>query len=86
VNRRGHDIWSAVLLGSIRTAEVTPASSVRRAARRGSADRVREVFQHPIVRPIVLSHMVWSISAGSSSRCTRVLLRELRLSEGDVRA
>jgi MFS family permease len=77
-------VWSAVLLGRIRTAEPPPADDG--ASRRIGADlRIgfREVFRHPIVRPIVLSHMVWSISSGFFlALYTLFCLRELRLSEG----
>jgi MFS family permease len=77
-------VWSAVLLGSIRAPEVKPADSgpPRRA---GEDLRIgfREVFRHPIVRPIVLSHMVWSISGGFfMALYTLFCLRELGLSEG----
>jgi MFS family permease len=77
-------VWSAILLGRIRTAELPPADDGE--PRRISEDlRIgfREVFRHPIVRPIVLSHMVWSISGGFFlALYTLFCLRELRLSEG----
>jgi len=63
-------VWSAFMLGRIQArepddAEVTPTASLS-AAMRGSDLRVgmRAVFGHPIVRPIVISHMVWSLSGG----------------------
>ncbi|MEO8700661.1 MAG: MFS transporter [Kofleriaceae bacterium] len=68
-------VWSAVMLSSIRTVEeqpnptqsasfLTPGPNL--APRRGHDLRVglRAVFGHPIVRPIVISHMMWSISGG----------------------
>lgn len=77
-------VWSAVMLGSIRAAEVKPAETD--APRRIGEDLkigFREVFHHPIVRPIVLSHMVWSISGGFFlALYTLFCLRELGLSEG----
>lgn len=77
-------LWSAVLLGRIRAVEQAPAHT-------GEAPRIREdlrigfreVFHHPVVRPIVLSHMVWSISGGFFlALYTLFCLRELQLSEG----
>jgi MFS family permease len=44
---------------------------------------VRAVFGHPLVRPIMLTLMVWSIAGGFfSALYTLFLLRELGLSEG----
>jgi predicted MFS family arabinose efflux permease len=62
-------LWSAVMLGRIRTVEETPTAAVSAsmsATRFGHDLRVglRAVFGHQLVRPIVLSHMVWSISGG----------------------
>jgi hypothetical protein len=77
-------IWSAVLLGRIRAVEPPPAEG-EPARRIGEDLRIgfREVFRHPLVRPIVLSHMVWSISGGFFlALYTLFCLRELRLSEG----
>lgn len=77
-------IWSAILLGRIRSVE--PAPSEPPQLRHIGADlRIGfgEVFRHPVVRPIVLSHMVWSISGGFFlALYTLFCLRELRLSEG----
>jgi len=79
-------VWSAVMLGRIRTAEepVSPAVSASiSASRRGHDLRVglRAVFGHPIVRPIVISHMVWSISGGFfMALYTLFCIRELGLS------
>jgi MFS family permease len=63
-------LWSAALLGRIRAretphVEVHPTASLS-ARLRGGDLRVgmRAVFGHPIVRPIVVSHMVWSLSGG----------------------
>ena len=52
-------IWSAVLLGRIRAVEPPPAEG-EPARRIGEDLRIgfREVFRHPLVRPIVLSHRV----------------------------
>ena len=77
-------IWSAILLGRIRTPESPPARDGE-ARRLGEDLRIGfgEVFRHPVVRPIVLSHMVWSISGGFFlALYTLFCLRELRLSEG----
>lgn len=77
-------IWSAILLGRIRAVEPPPAEG-EPARRIGEDLRIgfREVFRHPLVRPIVLSHMVWSISGGFFlALYTLFCLRELRLSEG----
>jgi len=63
-------LWSAYWLARIRTreephVEIEPTASMA-AQLRGSDLRVglRAVFGHPIVRPLVVSHMVWSISGG----------------------
>ena len=77
-------VWSAILLGRIRSAE--PPSSEPAEVHRMSEDLrtgFGEVFRHPVVRPIVLSHMVWSLSGGFFlALYTLFCLRELRLSEG----
>jgi MFS transporter len=81
-------VWSAFMLGRIQTLEEVPRdagqSASASAAMRGHDLRVgmRALFQHPIVRPIVLSYMVWSISGGFfMALYTLFLLRELGLSE-----
>lgn len=59
-------LWSAALLGRIRAHE-EPAAEPSQAARLGGSDfavGLRVVFGHPIVRPIVVSHMVWALSGG----------------------
>ena len=63
-------LWSAFMLWQIKTrevpaAEIPPAPS-KSGSLRGSDLRIgmRAVFGHPIVRPIVISHMVWSLSGG----------------------
>jgi len=63
-------LWSAFMLGRIKTREVpapevAPTASLA-ASMRGSDLEIgmRAVFGHPIVRPIVVSHMVWSLSGG----------------------
>jgi MFS family permease len=72
-------LWSAILLGQIRKVEDQPARS-KAPKHLGEDLRIgmRTVFRHPIVRPIVLSHMVWSISGGFfmalyTPYCLRVL-------------
>ncbi len=80
-------VWSAMRLGAIKTVEEIPQpqiSASMSATRRGHDLRVglRAVFGHPIVRPIVLSHMVWAISGGFfMALYTLFCLRELELSE-----
>lgn len=77
-------LWSAVMLGRIRTVEAVPAKHDG-PAHLGADLKVGlgVVFRHPIVRPIVLSHMVWSISGGFfMALYTLFCLRELGLSEG----
>lgn len=58
-------VWSAILLGQIRAKEKQPARDGK-PKQLGEDLRVglSTVFRHPVVRPIVLSHMVWSISGG----------------------
>jgi predicted MFS family arabinose efflux permease len=58
-------LWSAVMLGRIRAVEARPERPPA-PKHLGEDLRIglRVVFEHPIVRPIVLSHMVWSISGG----------------------
>ncbi len=79
--------WSAFMLGRIRAVEESPLpthSASMSSARRGHDLRVgmRAVFGHPIVRPIVISHMVWSISGGFfMTLYTLFCIRELGLSE-----
>ncbi len=89
-------VWSAFMLGRIRAAEgvspkrpetprpgtedLDPAVSVRT----GEDFRIglRAVFGHPLVRPIVLTLMVWSIAGGFFvALYTLFCLRELGLSE-----
>ncbi len=75
-------VWSAVMLGQIRTREPKPAGP---SAKKNLGDDLRiglhTVFRHPVVRPIVLSHMVWSISGGFfMALYTPYCLRELHLS------
>ena len=80
-------VWSALRLGAIKAVEHVPppqVSASMTASRRGHDLRVglRVVFGHPIVRPIVLSHMVWAISGGFfMALYTLFLLRELAISE-----
>lgn len=72
-------LWSAFMLGQIRSVEAKPANQ-NKPKHLGEDLRIglRVVFRHPIVRPIVLSHMVWSISGGFfmalyTPYCLRVL-------------
>ena len=89
-------VWSAFMLGRIRAedAHITqraaprPASEEIEAAalpvRTGEDFRagMRVVFGHPLVRPIVLTLMVWSITGGFfMALYTLFCLRELGLSE-----
>jgi hypothetical protein len=80
-------VWSALRLGAIKAVENLPlpqVSASMSATRRGHDLRVglRAVFHHPIVRPIVLSHMVWAVSGGFfMALYTLFCLRELGMSE-----
>ena len=81
-------LWSAVMLGRIHHLEEpgrdAAESASASAAIAGHDLRVgmRAVFHHPQVRPIVLSHMVWSVWGGFfMALYTLFLLRELHLSE-----
>ncbi|MBA3501079.1 MAG: MFS transporter, partial [Deltaproteobacteria bacterium] len=72
-------LWSALLLGQIQKVEDKPAKPTE-PKHLGEDLRIgmRTVFRHPIVRPILLSHMVWSISGGFfmalyTPYCLRVL-------------
>ncbi len=75
-------IWSAFMLGQIRAHEKKPENQNK--PKDLSEDLrigLRTVFHHPVVRPIVLSHMVWSISGGFfMALYTPYCLRELHLS------
>ncbi len=62
-------LWSAVMLGRIRTKEPPPApapsaSSSTWESTRGLRDGMRVVFGHPYVRPVVITLVVWSIAGG----------------------
>jgi MFS family permease len=77
-------VWSAVMLGRIRTRvppAVESAPSVSMSLRGGDLEvGMRAVFGHPIVRPIVVSHMVWSLSGGFfMALYTPFCLRDLAL-------
>jgi MFS family permease len=88
-------LWSAFMLGRIRASEPPPRappappatrdpSPVERAVPTGEDFRIgmRAVFGHPLVRPIVLCLMVWSIAGGFFlALYTPFCLRELGLSE-----
>jgi MFS family permease len=76
-------LWSALMLGRIK-AEEKPVASNRLTRVRGDDLRIgfQTVFEHPQLRPILLSHMVWSISGGFFiSLYTLFCLRELQLGE-----
>ncbi|MEJ7601322.1 MAG: MFS transporter, partial [Kofleriaceae bacterium] len=80
-------LWSALMLGRIQTVEqpAPPSASLTLSkTRRGHDLRVgmRAVFGHSMVRPIVISYCVWSISGGFfMALYTPYCLRELQLSE-----
>ena len=79
-------VWSAVMLGRIRTPDVRAAERVVPPTGVASSSDLRigmrAVFHHAQVRPIVLSLMVWSIAGGFFSSLYPVYcLRELQLSE-----
>lgn len=83
--------WSAFMLGRIRAREprraTPPAGSPdaeAMAVRTGDDFRIgwRAIFGHPLVRPIVLTLMVWSIVGGFfTALYTLFCLRELKLSQ-----
>ncbi len=77
-------VWSALMLGRIRTVEPVPEK--RPPPKHLSEDLrigLRIVFAHPVVRPIVLSHMVWSLSGGFfMALYTPFCLRVVGVSEG----
>jgi MFS family permease len=90
-------VWSAFMLGRIRAAETVHAGRPEAprpgtgepdvaglSVRTGEDFRIgmRAVFGHPLVRPIVLTLMVWSITGGFfMALYTLFCLRELGLSE-----
>jgi hypothetical protein len=81
-------LWSAWWLGRIQTIEEPPRdaaeSASASAAIRGHDLRVglRALFKNPLVRPVVLSYMVWSVAGGFfMALYTLYLLRVLHLSE-----
>jgi len=83
-------LWSAFMLGRIKTAEKRPRKvaaaddDVEDPPRTGEDFRIglRAIFGHPIVRPIVLTLMVWSIAGGFFvALYTLFCLRTLGLSE-----
>lgn len=87
--------WSAFMLGRIRARDEDLAAAIREPAdlddagaaqsvRTGEDFRIglRTVFGHPMVRPIVLTLMVWSIAGGFfMALYTPYCLRELGLSK-----
>ncbi len=81
-------LWSAVMLGWIKTVEpqaaaIEPAGTSSARVRGGDLRiGLRAVFGNPFVRPIVLGLMVWAILGGFfMSLYTLFCLRELQLSE-----
>ncbi|HEY5944268.1 MAG TPA: MFS transporter [Kofleriaceae bacterium] len=80
-------LWSALMLGRIRTHEA-PARAAPTAesstwqAQRDLRDGMRAIFGHPHVRAVVLALMVWSIAGGFfTALYTLFCLRTLGLSE-----
>ena len=78
-------IWSALWLGRIQTRHAPPAPEVKRVTTSRTEDLragLRAVFGNRYVRPIVISHMVWSICGGFFMTLYTVFcLRELGLSK-----
>ncbi len=81
-------VWSAVMLGRIRAVEVVPERAVaatdapRTPLGADLRTGLRVVFGQPVVRAIVLSHMVWSIAGGFfMALYTPYCLRVLNVSE-----
>lgn len=80
-------VWSAVWLMRVRTRVAEPSrfevkTDERSPLRSDLEIGMRAVFGHPIVRRIVLSHMVWSLSGGFFiALYTPYCLRELNLDE-----
>jgi len=71
-------VWSAVMLGLIRTPEVARHSRTRFDARRDLAVGLRALFDHRELRAVVIAHVVWAVSGGFfmtlySPYCLRVL-------------
>lgn len=81
--------WSAFMLGRIRAKEpprAAPVAEVEPPAMRTGEDfriGLRAVFGHPLVRPIVLTLMAWSVAGGFfMALYTLFCLRTLGLDEG----
>jgi MFS family permease len=80
-------VWSALRLGAIRTVEPAsqPAPSAASStwqSTRDLRDGMRVVFGHPLVRPIVITLIVWSIAGGFFiALYTLFCLRTLQLDE-----
>ena len=76
-------LWSAFMLGRIRAVEtLSPHATGPTSKREDLRVGMRIVFGHPIVRPLLVSHMVWSISGGFfMALYTLFCLRVLDLSE-----
>jgi MFS family permease len=81
-------LWSAYMLGRIRTVEPQPEPQPDAIASAGWQSQkdlrvgMRAIFRHELVRPIVLSFMVWSIAGGFFSALYPLLcLRTLDLPE-----
>lgn len=80
-------LWSAVMLGRIRTPEAAPrptpsAASSTWQSKRDLRDGMRAVFGNPLVRPVVIALVVWSIANGFfTALYTLFCLRTLGLSE-----
>jgi len=80
-------VWSAARLGRIRAQEPPPqqapsAESSTWQSRRDLREGMRAVFEHPHVRPVVITLVVWSIAGGFfAALYTLFCLRTLGLSE-----
>ncbi len=80
-------LWSAARLAVIRTPEAPPlpapsAESSTWQSQRDLRDGMRAVFGHPLVRPVLITLIVWSIAGGFfTALYTLYCLRTLGLSE-----
>lgn len=80
-------VWSAARLAVIKTPEPPPprepsAQSSTWQSQRDLRDGMRAVYGHPLVRPVVVTLVVWSIAGGFfTALYTLYCLRTLQLSE-----
>ena len=59
--------WSAIMLGRIRGGDADPAAAAEASGLRTGQDfriGLRAVFGHPLVRPLILTLMMWSVTGG----------------------